>query len=51
MNEESLIAEYERLRQREGELVEELNTVDVRLIEIEEQLPDFYSYPGDPSLR
>ena len=51
MNKECLIAEYERLRQREDELVEELNTVDAQLIEIEHQLPDGYAYPGDPPLN
>jgi hypothetical protein len=44
-----LITEYEQLRRRERELIEEINAVDVRLIEIEDQLPDDYKYPGDPT--
>ena len=45
----TLIAEYEKLRRRERELIEEINAVDARLIEIEDQLPDDYKYPGDPT--
>ena len=48
--EESLIAEYERLRRRAHELDVETETVDRRLTEIEKELPDRYTFPGDPPL-
>ena len=51
MNDAPLIVEYETLRRRECELIEQLNAVDARLIEIEQQLPDSYTYSGDPPLR
>ncbi len=51
MNEENLIVEYEALRRRECELIEQLNVVDARLIEIEGQLPDEYTFPGDRPLQ
>jgi len=50
MNDENLIIEYETLRRRECELIEQINAVDARLIEIEGQLPDEYTFPGDLSL-
>jgi len=50
MNEDALIAEYESLRRLAHELDVEANAVDARLIEIEEQLPDHYTFPGDPPL-
>ena len=50
-NEEELIAEYERLRRLAHELDVEANAVDARLIEIEDQLPDEYTYPGDPPME
>lgn len=50
MNDETLIVEYEELRRRECELVEQLNAVDARLIEIEDKLPDEYTFPGDQPL-
>ncbi len=49
-DEENLIAEYERLRRRAHELDVETETVDRRLIEIEKELPDHYTFPGDPPL-
>ena len=51
MDEETLIAEYEALRRRERELVEQLNAVDARLIEIEDKLPAEYTFPGDRPLQ
>lgn len=42
-----LIREYERLRKLAHELDVQSNTVDQRLVELERQLPDRYSYPGD----
>lgn len=45
-----LIAEYERLRRVHHSLWVQLNTVDSRLVEIERQLPDEYTLPGDPPL-
>lgn len=50
MDEETLIAEYEALRRRERELIEQLNAADARLIEIEDKLPDEYTFPGDQPL-
>jgi len=50
MDEEKLIAEYERLRRKAHELDVQSNTVDARLVEIEKQLPDHYRFPGDPPL-
>lgn len=46
MNEEELIAEYERLRRKAHELSVQAETVDRRLVEIERQLPD--TFPADP---
>ena len=46
----ALIAKYERLRRLERELIGQINAVDAQLIEIESQLPDEYTYPGDPPL-
>jgi len=51
MDKETLIAEYETLRRRERELVEQLNAVDARLIELEGELPNSYTFPGDPPLQ
>jgi len=48
MEEENLIAEYEKLRRKAHELDVQSNTVDARLVEIEKQLPDHYRFPGDP---
>ena len=48
LHEEELIAEYERLRRLAHELDVQANTVDARLVEIESQLPDRYTFPGDP---
>lgn len=42
-----LIREYERLRKLAHELDVQSNTVDQRLVEIEQLLPDRYSFPGD----
>jgi hypothetical protein len=47
INEEELIAEYEELRRLAHELDEQSETIEERPIEIEEQLPDEYTYPGD----
>lgn len=44
------IAEYERLRKFLRDLDAKANTVDARLVEIEDELPDHYTYPGDPPL-
>jgi hypothetical protein len=44
------IREYERLRKVMHELTVQTNTVDARLVEIENQLPNEYKYPGDPPL-
>jgi len=49
-DEKALIAEYERLRRRAHELDVETQTVDRRLTEIEKELPDRYTFPGDPPL-
>jgi len=51
MDENALIAEYERLRRKAHELHVQAEYVDRRLVEIEEQLPDHYRYPGDPPLK
>jgi len=51
MDEDSLIQEYERLRRLAHELDVQSETVEQRLIQIEEQLPDAYTYPGDTSLE
>ena len=48
MDEEALIAEYERMRRLAHELDVQAECVDRRLIEIERQLPDWYTFPGDP---
>ncbi len=42
-----LIREYERLRKIAHELDVQAETVDRRLIELEQLLPDRYCYPGD----
>ena len=49
-NENSLIAEYEWLRQLAKVLDGQSHFVDARLIEIERQLPDGYTFPGDPPI-
>ena len=46
----ALIAKYERLRRLECELIGQINAVDAQLIEIESQLSDEFTYPGDPPL-
>ncbi len=51
MDEDALIREYERLRRKAHELDVQAETVDARLIEIEELLPDHYTFPGDPPLE
>ena len=48
-NEKALIAEYEWLRQFGKVLDGQSNSVDARLVEIERQLPDDYTFPGDMS--
>jgi hypothetical protein len=50
MDEEALIAEYQRLRRLAHELEVQAECVDRRLIELERQLPDRYTFPGDPPL-
>jgi hypothetical protein len=50
MDERTLIAEYERLRWLAHELEVQAECVDRRLIELEGQLPDRYTFPGDPPL-
>lgn len=45
-----LIAEYERLRERSLRLFQEWEGIDQRMQEIESELPDSYTYPGDPPL-
>jgi hypothetical protein len=45
-----LISEYERLRRVHHSLWVQLDTVDSRLCAIERQLPDEYTFPGDPPL-
>ena len=50
LDEEKLIAEYEALRRKAHELDVQSNTVDARLIELEKQLPDRYTFPGDRPL-
>ncbi len=47
MDENALIAEYERLRRKAHELHVQAEYVDRRLVEIERQLPDDYRYSGD----
>ncbi|MBU4272497.1 MAG: hypothetical protein KKE86_12980 [Planctomycetes bacterium] len=46
-NENALIAEYEWLRKLAQTLDSQASDVDARLIEIERQLPDGYTFPGD----
>lgn len=46
-SEEELIAEYERLRKRLHELNVQAEYIDRRLVQIERQLPDRYSFPED----
>ena len=41
------IREYERLRHLAHELDVQAETVDRRLVEIEHQLPEAYTFPGD----
>ena len=50
MDHKALIAEYDRLRRLAHELDVQAETVDARLIEIERQLPDQYTYSSDPPL-
>ena len=45
-----LTAEYERLRKLLRDLDAQANTVDGRLVEIEDQLPNSYTSPDDPPL-
>ena len=47
MDEEALIQEYEKLRRKARELDVQVECVDRRLLEIERQLPDWYTFPGD----
>ena len=47
---EDLIAKYERLRRLAHELDVQAETVDRRLVEIEYQLPDWCTFPGDPPI-
>lgn len=49
-DEAKLIAEYERLRKRLHELNVQVEHIDRRLIQIERQLPDHFTFPGDPPL-
>ncbi|MBU4271712.1 MAG: hypothetical protein KKA28_07625 [Planctomycetes bacterium] len=49
-NEKTLIAEYEWLRQLAKVLDGQSNFVDARLVEIERQLPDSYTFLDDPPL-
>jgi len=48
MDEQALIQEYEKLRRKARELDVQVECVDRRLVEIERQLPDRYTSPGDP---
>ena len=50
MDEEALIQEYEKLRRKAHELEVQAECVDRRLLEIERQLPNRYTFPGDPPL-
>jgi len=50
MDEDALIREYERLRRKAHELHVQAEWVDRRLTEIEKQLPDRYTFSGDPPL-
>jgi hypothetical protein len=50
MDEPALIAEYEDLRRKAHELDVQVESVDRRLVEIERQLPDWDTFPGDPPL-
>ena len=45
-----LVVEYERLRKVMHDLTMQMNTVDARLVEIEYQLPNDYTYLGDAPL-
>ena len=47
MDEQTLIREYENLRHKAHELDVQVECVDRRLLEIERQLPDWYTFPGD----
>lgn len=47
-NPKALIAEYEWLRQYDKSLELEANLVDARLVEIERDLPDDYTFIDDP---
>jgi len=51
MDEQALILEYEHLRRKARELDVQVESVDRRLVEIEGQLPDWYTFPGDPPLN
>jgi hypothetical protein len=49
-SENRLIVEYEQLRWLLEVLDSQVNVIDARLIEIENELPDSYVFPGDPPL-
>ena len=48
--ERELIAEYEYLRKCSICLFRKWSEIDERMLEIESQLPDSYTFPGDPPL-
>jgi hypothetical protein len=50
-SENRLIGEYEQLRWLLEVLDSQVNVIDARLIEIEQQLPDSYVFPGDPPME
>jgi hypothetical protein len=43
-----LIERYERCRRLQKQLSDLLSEIEAELVELEEQLPDEYTYPGDP---
>ncbi|MBN1909325.1 MAG: hypothetical protein JW818_06275 [Pirellulales bacterium] len=49
-SEEELIGEYEQLKRRLHELNVQTEHIDRRLVQIERQLPDHFTLPGDPPL-
>ncbi len=48
---DSMIAEYEWLRRMMNHLEMQTERIDRQLIELENRLPDDYTFPGDPPKR
>ena len=47
----SMIADYEWLRRMMNHLEMQTERIDRQLIELENRLPDDYTFPGDPPKR